>query len=222
MTVLDAIKQSCPVIGLDVPSAVFGSTEREHVELAALTLEVAERIKEDHDWSLLKAIAKISGDDTTADFPLPSDYSRMLKEGALWSSARPNIPLTHVQDHDTWLADIVAGNIPENPQWTIYGGTIHIHPIIPTGENVSFFYIKKLFEIKSDADIFPISERLLRLAINWQWKANKGQPYAEDMQNYEIYFKKAVEFDRGPDSLAVGLDRYRPNNDFVTLKGIVP
>jgi hypothetical protein len=222
MTVLTAIKQACTVMGLDVPTSVFGSTAREHIELAALTLEVAERIKEDHDWNELKVVKKIVGDSTAGDFALPSDYSRMLKEGALWSDARPSVPLTHIQDSETWLASMVAHSIPANPQWTIYGGMLRIDPIIPIGENVSFFYIKKLPEIALDTDTFSISERLLKLGIIWQWKAHKSQPYAEDMQNYEIAFKNAVEIDVGPSAFAVGLDNYRPNNNFVTIKEFTP
>jgi hypothetical protein len=36
----------------------------------------------------------------------------------------------------------------------------------------------------ADGDTFVPDERLLKLAMIWQWKANKGSPYAEDMANY--------------------------------------
>ena len=36
----------------------------------------------------------------------------------------------------------------------------------------------------NDADEFRISERILKLGMIWQWKANKGSPYAEDMGTY--------------------------------------
>lgn len=222
MTVLTAIQQACTVIGLDVPLAVFGSTEREHVELAALTLEMAERIKEEHDWNKLKTVKAMAGDGVLTKFPLPTDYSRMLKESQLWSSARADTPLTHIQDLDTWLADIISGAIPDNPQWTIYGDELYINPIVPTGETVSYFYIKSLATITADADVFSIGERLLTLGIIWQWKANKGLPYAEDMQNYEITLKKKIDQDMGATAYATGLDRYRKNTQFVTIKEYTP
>jgi hypothetical protein len=37
----------------------------------------------------------------------------------------------------------------------------------------------------SDSDTFVLDERILRLGMIWQWKANKGSPYAEDMANYQ-------------------------------------
>ena len=36
----------------------------------------------------------------------------------------------------------------------------------------------------ADGDSFVLDERLLKLGMIWQWKANKGSPYAEDMATY--------------------------------------
>jgi hypothetical protein len=36
----------------------------------------------------------------------------------------------------------------------------------------------------NDNDSFRLDERLLKLGMVWQWKANKGSPYAEDMGTY--------------------------------------
>ena len=37
----------------------------------------------------------------------------------------------------------------------------------------------------NDADTFRLDERLFKLGMIWQWKANKGATYAEDLANYE-------------------------------------
>jgi hypothetical protein len=222
MTVLTAAQNAAAVIGIPKPSKIFGSDEREHFELAALIIEMTERIKKEHDWNKLKSIYSIAGDGIAATYALPSDYQRMLKEGQIWSSLRKGIPLTHIQDSDTWLSDILSLHIPENPQWTVYGEVMHFNPAPVSGEVVSFFYIKKLPDITSDDTVFPISERLLTLGMIWQWKANKGLPYAEDMQTYELELAKVMREDMGADVFAVGVDRYRPNNQFVTLKELTP
>jgi hypothetical protein len=39
-------------------------------------------------------------------------------------------------------------------------------------------------QFTNDGDVFRIDERLLKLGMIWQWKANKGSPYAEDMGTY--------------------------------------
>jgi hypothetical protein len=35
-----------------------------------------------------------------------------------------------------------------------------------------------------DTDVYVLDERLLKLGMIWQWKANKGSPYAEDMATF--------------------------------------
>jgi hypothetical protein len=36
----------------------------------------------------------------------------------------------------------------------------------------------------ADGDSFALDERILKLGMIWQWKAQKGSPYAEDMGTY--------------------------------------
>ena len=47
----------------------------------------------------------------------------------------------------------------------------------------------------ADTDNFRLNERVLRLGMVWQWKANKGSPYAEDMATYN----DALEYEQGHD-----------------------
>lgn len=48
----------------------------------------------------------------------------------------------------------------------------------------------------SDNDTFVLDERLLKLGMIWQWKANKGSPYAEDMANYQDALQTAQGSDK--------------------------
>lgn len=222
MTVLSAIRAACPVIGLDVPDIVFASTEREHVELQALANEMAVRIYKEHDWNALKAIATISGDGTTQSFTRPTNFGRWLKEGQLWSSARKDCPLTHITDSDIWLSDDLSGNIPDNPQWTVIGTSIYINPIVPSGETVKYFYMSALPSFTADTDVFALDERLLTLGMIWQWKSQKGLPYAEDMATYGIELDAAIKEDRGADILSVGSSRTRAHDDYVMPMDYTP
>lgn len=221
MTVLTAIGDACAVIGLDVPTYVFASTEREHVELRALCNEIATRIFKEHDWSKNKTIATINGDGSTASFSLPSDFSRMLRDTKLLSSARRDVPLTHITDANIWLADQVSGYVAKNPEWMIYGGSLYIRPVVTPGEAVSYFYVKKVPAFSSDSDTFALDERLLTLGIIWQWKAQKGQPYAEDFANYEAALQLAIQEDIGPDIFSVGQSRNQFSQQYARLRDAV-
>lgn len=222
MTILTAIQRASVVIGIDVPTLVFASTEREHQELQALSIEMAARIAKEHDWNVLKVMQSMVGDDVTASFARPADYQRMLKEGQLWSSARKDKPLTHITDSDIWLSDQLSGIVPRNPQWTVIGTDLYVHPVIMTGETVSYFYIKKITDFTADTDTFIIDERLLTLGMIWQWKANKGLQYAEDMANYEIALDALIKEDMGAGILSVGSSRTRAHDDYVILGGYCP
>ena len=222
MTVLTAIQRAAVVIGIDKPVAVFGQSGREYDELIALSIELQSRIAKERDWNALKETVTMTGDGAVDAFSLPADYSRMLEEGQLWSSLRKDKPLTHVTDSDIWLSDMLSGASLDNPQWTIYGGQLHIMPAPSLGEVVKYWYIKKTPEFSADADVFVLDERVLTLGIIWQWKSNKGLPYAEDMANYEIALDDAIGDDRGADILSVGSGRTRAHDDYVVPVDLMP
>jgi len=215
MTILSVLQQAATVIGLQVPDAVFSSTQREHVELQALANEMAQRIAfNTHDWTKLKALAILTGTGAAESFALPTDYARMLKKVAFWQSATPFLKLIHYPDTDQWLGMQVQNFQQTVGGWTIIGDEIHIRPVVPNGATVKFYYLSNYVAVAADAtkstafmadnDTFRLDERLLKLGIIWQWKANKGQAYAEDMTNYEEALGYAIGADKGSNILTVG------------------
>jgi hypothetical protein len=216
MTILSVFEQVCPVIGLTVPDAVMASTDREHVELAALANEMASRIAKAHEWQLFNTIATYTGDGSTEDFELPSDYGRMLKKAQVWSSSLET-PLSPISDRDRWLGlDIQSFDFVINA-WILYGGQIHIKPALADAVTAKHWYQSNLIvapeagdnktAFTADADTFRLDERLLRLGIIWQWKANKGLAYAEDMATYEEAKEKLICDDKGSRSIRMGAVR---------------
>lgn len=193
MTVLSACQTAAPVIGLQVPSQVFGSTQRELVELAAVANEMGRRIAEDHDWRALRKLATYTGTGSQEAFNLPPDYDRMLLDGHLIAdSGRALYPVSNL---DQWLVDeALAAGLPDGA-WTMYGGQIHIRPPVADGATVRHWYVGREIirsdqgdpktRFTQDEDEFFLGDRILSLGLIWQWRANKGLPYAEDMQNYE-------------------------------------
>jgi hypothetical protein len=55
----------------------------------------------------------------------------------------------------------------------------------------------------ADLDSFVLDERVLKLAMIWQWKAQKGSPYAEDMGTYGDALTKAMGNDK-PSPIYIG------------------
>jgi hypothetical protein len=224
MAILDVFQQVAPVIGLTIPTAVMGSTEREHIELAALANEMAARIAFDqnYDWSILKRLATLTGDGVAEAFDMPADYRRMLKKARLWPSSSPYSILTHYPDTDQWLGMQVQNFQPVLGGWTIIGSQIMIHPLVDNAATVKFYYLHNQIVRKADntaqtafmadTDKYVLDERMLKLGIIWQWKANKGQQYAEDLSNFEDALAERIGSDKGSTSIVVGRQRFGAGN----------
>lgn len=213
MSLLTVFQQACTSgIALEKPSAVYGSTTREHVELANIANEMAAMIAASHEWQILNKIAVITGDGTTEDFALPSDFDRMLDKSQLWSTSLET-PLSPISDRDDWLElDIKTFDFVINA-WIIYAGEIHIKPALSTGVQVKYFYQSNLWglngatpisEFTADTNTFRIDERLLKLGIIWKWREMKGLPYAEDLATYERLLAKLAMRDKGSRIIRLG------------------
>lgn len=217
MTILQVVQGAATVLGIDVPSLVFGATSREMVEMQSLVNEIARRIAEVNDWQALKTIKQYDGDGVSEAFDLPSDYDRMLVTASIWSS-QWTWNLNHILDSDQWLEMQVIPFTFIYGNWMIYGGQYHQLPIMPVGANVKFFYISNLIVraanastkalFSADDDSFILDERLLKLGIIWQWKASKGYPYAEDMANYEKQLAACLQKDQGSKPIVSGRPRH--------------
>lgn len=213
MTILSAVASAATRLGLDIPTLLFGSTDRDMIEMQEVANESARAIAEAFDWQALKTIATLTGAGAQTDFDLPTDYDRMLTRASLWSSNRA-WSADPVSSPDAWLGIEVNNSPAPLGRWILYGGQIHLQPSMAAAETVKFFYIsanlvtaanatmKPLFT--ADADIFRLSERLLKLAIIWRWKAAKALPYAEDLANYEEQLDKAMTKDAGSKPVVSG------------------
>lgn len=230
MTILTVAQEVAKVVGMEVPSALMASTEREHVELASLAQEMAERIASGHDWQVLSRIHTLTGDGSNEDFALPSDFDRMLVRSQVWSSSLETA-LSPIHGEDKWLElDIKSFDFVINA-WTIYGGLMHIKPALASGVLAKFFYVSDLIvangattkaRFTADDDVFRLDERLLKLGIIWRWKEAKGQPYAEWLADYEQAKERLVARDRGSKMIRIGTPRIPGDVSIAYPQAIIP
>lgn len=218
MSILSVIQNVCLVVGLSKPDQVFASTKREHQEMARLANEMQIRIAGVFDWQVLLAPATLTGDGLAEEFAMPSDFERMAAASSVWSS-RWTWAMDHIADTDKWLERLTVPSTFVGGHWIIYGSRMHILPVMGSGETVKFFYVSKNTVLSSsstpkdrfttDDDSFRMSERLLELGMIWQWRAHKGLPYSEDMQNYERELSAAMKQDGGSSAIVSGSSRPR-------------
>lgn len=206
MSVLDAIKDAAPWIGITIPTAVFAVTDRTEVELAALAKKVAVDVANEYEWQALAAINTFTGDGTEEDFALPADYDRMPILGDLWNSVW-KWQSNHITSTNEWLAIQTIPVVSIQPRWIVYGGEFHFQPAMANLATAKFFYLSSYLALTggvtpklaftADTDTFRLPERLLRLGIIWQWKSAKGAPFAKELEDYNIALAQEMTKDGG-------------------------
>jgi hypothetical protein len=197
MSLLSVVKDVCEVVGVTIPTSVFSNItgNRTMQEMLTLANEMAQRIAYDtREWNVLKSTTIFAGDGTTEAFDMPPDYQRMLLSTNVWRSTTPSVQMRFIPDLDQWVNRRARGYYDNRGEWIIYGGQMHIVPVMGVGTSAYFPYLKKncikLFsgglgtEFTTDNDSFILGDRIHKLAMIWQWKAQKGSPYAEDMGTY--------------------------------------
>ncbi len=216
MTILTVCEDLAVVVGIEVPTVVYGGTDRELLELKALANTMAKRIFEAHEWELFMTLATLTGDASKTAFDMPSDYDRFPKEMDMWASSLES-PMQLIKSFNRWLdLDVRAYDFVVNA-WIKIGGQINIKPAMATASTAKYYYISNLIvapnagsnkvAFTADDDTFRLDEELLKLGMIWQWRANKGRPYAEDMSNYEDKLSKLIVKDKGARKLIVGRRR---------------
>jgi hypothetical protein len=200
-------------LGIEPPDALYASTDRTAQELAEVANAAADMITRAHRWRKLVQRATYTGDGSTVDYDLPDDYGFMPDDQQVWSSTA-QIPLIPMHSLDDWLAMDVRNFNPGTNAWIMYGQQIHFVPALDSGEVAQHFYqstasvqpasgtAKSTFTL--DTDTFRIDDELLRKAIIYLWKQDKGLPYAEFQNDYEILKEKLIARDRGATILRQG------------------
>jgi hypothetical protein len=216
MTLLAVVKDVCATVGVMVPSTVFGGlgSNRTMQEMLSLANEMGQRIAYDtRDWTALRASVDYAGDGTTTAFNLPSNYKRMLLTTNVWRSTSSQQPMTFISDLDEWMRRRSFSDTGAWGEWILTGGQILIAPAMGVGVTARHSYLDKNCvtlasggygdAFMADTDSFRLDERLLKLGMIWQWKAQKGSPYAEDMGSYSDALANAMGHDQ-PAPIIIG------------------
>ena len=199
MSLLTVVQDVCAAVGVNRPTSVFVNlnANRTMQEMLALANEMAQRIAYDSkvDWTKIRKTITLNGDGAAKFFALPDDYKRMLLTTQVWRSTSALYPMVFFSDPNDWLPRRLQNYADPRGEWTLSDGNIYIAPVMGVGISAFFVYLDKncinlaaggVSDVfMNDNDSYRLNERLLKLGIIWQWKAQKGSPYAEDIGTYE-------------------------------------
>lgn len=218
MSVLSAIQSAAPYLGLEKPTAVFGSSDQTEVELAAIANEVLVHVRDAHDWQALNQLGTISGDGSTINHTLPSNFDKFRRDTQLWST-KLDLPLQQTTDPDYLLRIIVKDYQLVRPVWMLLGDAIVIRPALESGHTVRYYYQTDLAvqgsstknEFTADDDVMRIGGRnpdeLLRLGIIARWRLAKAQASEAEEQRFQYKLSQEIMRDRGTKTLVTGKAR---------------
>lgn len=206
MTLLTVVQDVCAAVGVERPGSVFMNinANRTMAEMLALANEMAQRISNDsgHDWQVMTGITGFTGNGVTTQWPLPESFLRLKKDSNVWRSSNVSTPLRFIASMDEWLQRRNRGYTDPVGEWQMRGFNtglgMEILPALGLGETATFAFVdKNIIRLRGntseEADVFQNDDdtfwirggdRLLKLGMVWQWKANKGSPYAEDLSTY--------------------------------------
>jgi hypothetical protein len=210
MTLLTVVQSVCAVVGVTVPTTVTAgiNANRTAQEMLALANEMAQRIAYDtRDWQTLAAHHTFIGDGIATFFAMPANFKRLMLTGNVRRTSTPAIPMTFVADLDQWMERRLNNRSDiGNGEWIIANNAMSIYPTLAVGDGAQFAYLDKNCIVltsggvgdsfMADTDTFLLDERLLKLGMIWQWKANKGTSYAEDMGTFTDALAVAMGHDK--------------------------
>lgn len=220
MTILSAVQDASVKVVGSKPAAVFSAADATALRFQQLVVESGEAITAAHDWRLLTTLATLTGDGSTTDFALPSDYDRMKRETKIMVTGTLR-EITPAQDMQHWLEMLQSGVIGVPGYWIIYGGFLRIMPALGPSETAKFFYQSNRIWSNGgtpsnatpvDGWSFRLDERLLTLDMVWRWRASRGLDYSQAKEDFDIAFGEASGRDRGARVLTAG--RRRSSLDF--------
>jgi hypothetical protein len=210
MSILSVVKDVCLAVGVNQPVSMFATSiqPRTQAELLSLANEMAQRIAYDtRDWTELKLFwqfAQGAWEFVGASTPLPSNYKRMLLTTNVWRSDNRKQPMAFIADTDEWYRRRLAGEENSSGEWTLIGKNILTAPVYD--DTFHLVYLdRNCVQLSgggfgdvfmNDADSFRLDERLLKLGMIYQWKMNKGSPYAEDMGSFSDALANAMGRDQ--------------------------
>lgn len=223
MTLLTIVGGACDEIGIARPSAVISNTDDQIKQLLHFVDREGIQLAKDHDWVGLQKLHSFTTVDGTAEYALPTDYSRLIRNTE-WDRAE-NWPMFGPVTPQQWQT-IKSGLIGRGVVLRRYriaqttgSGTDKVIIIDPTpgttGDTLVFEYVS-LHWVKdsgdtttyaafnADSDIALLDEGLISLGAAIRFMRAKGLDYASQGAEYNSLSGKLMGFDRPSPALNIG------------------
>lgn len=219
MTLLEIIQNFTLPTGIPKPATVFGSTDPQVLQAAALLQEGLEDLSQRGAWERLTYEATwvtTAAEDQGALTTLAPNGFRWLIPQTLWDRTQ-KLPLVGAMSSQDWQA--LKAIVITGPRYSFRfrGGNFLVTPAPPAGHTWAFEYISKNFALAADgttykavltadSDTILLPDQIVRADLRWRWKKEKGLAYAEDFNRAEELINNALGRDGARPPLRMDLD----------------
>ena len=210
MTLLQLIQRFCLRSGVQSPTTVVGSTDKQVLQLLNLLEEEGNDLASRHEWQALTQEAVLTTlaaeDQGHIDTIAPNGF-RYIRNNTIWDRT-DTLPVIGPMNGQEWQAlKAVAVNGPRY-QYRFRGNHIIVNPVPAAGHDWRFEYQSKHWILDTnksttkefftaDTDTFLLPDTLHLSGLRWRWMREKGLDYAELFNAYETQVKDAMGRDGG-------------------------
>lgn len=231
MSLLTICQQVAREIPLEIPTVIYGNTNETASLLLACAQAEGKSLQRRHNWVSLVTEYTFNTANGTADYSLPSAFSRMV-DGTVWDRANywdMRGPLTP-QQWQQYKSSVLSSTVTTNKRYRVrnVSGTVQFS-IDPTPTSIDacvFEYVSKNWCESSlgtdqsawaaDTDTGILDEYLMERGILWRMLKRLGMEYEAEKAEYDREVDKAVARDGGRPVLSLskrsGLFLIGPHN----------
>lgn len=202
------------------PTAVYSSSDRAIQRMLVLSNREGRDLARSADWTILQRTYSFATVNGTADYALPSDYSRLLNDTE-WNRSTHE-PIGGPLSPESWqaLKSSTLGSGVAGMRYRIYRSTtttarrIFIDPTPSTAETVVFDYISNQWcsdaagatpasAWAADTDVSLLDSDLMTLGLIVRFKRAVGLEFASEADEYNTLLGQKKSQDRPAPTLSM-------------------
>lgn len=206
MTVLTAVQAAAPLVSLQPPQQLFGSSQETAILLRTLANREIAELARRHDWPQL--LAEHSFQTTATELQaggFAADLDRIVDDtfwnrDTDWRVVGPLTPQEWAYHKTQGLTSAVVH------MWMRRGADLYIYPAPGANQTLAYEYIRSTpvadssavpkSTFTADTDVCRLPEELLSLGVAWRYLQQKGMDYAEALKTYELRLQSEINASR--------------------------
>lgn len=222
-TLLQIVQDECRRQGVEVPTGVVASTDQTILQMwGLLNEEVEEHANREYLFQQLQFSQTFvyASDPNYMAYDLSglAGYTAILPD-TFWNLTQ-RLPVVGPYTPADWQTMLAMGVSGAMQNYIIAGNDILVYPGTPSSVQTYGFRYRSKYAVYSAAgtlkesftadDDYPaLPSRILKAGLRWRWRAEKGQPYAEQKELYEGMLQNEAHLGPNPGTLKMdGPDPY--------------